>query len=148
MHLLQSWSFIPKRMIKMIVPVFTVFLLSLGLTFTFVLYHLPRPRLQRLAWQKWDLASTAGGFKNSTSDLPSAGAGKEWWELPEMDAGDAPAGTSLPLDVWSPLLPHATGRELKDPYPAYTKSTINCVSDRNCHPFLHRQSQPGRLLRS
>ncbi|KAG8961718.1 hypothetical protein FRC03_005045, partial [Tulasnella sp. 419] len=37
------------------------------------------------------------------------GTGHEWWDDPVEDAGETPASVSLPLTVWSPLLPHHTG---------------------------------------
>ncbi|KAG8895808.1 hypothetical protein FRB99_000346 [Tulasnella sp. 403] len=117
MHLLQALSCIPKRLFRFIVPLTLFFLFSFLLTFIFVLYHPPRApgRFQRLSWQKWDVVSlNPDGTLPGGSNPPKPGNwtntdGKEWWQLDELDAGEAPASVSLPLDVWSPLLPHSTG---------------------------------------
>ena len=120
MHVSQKLSFIPRRIFRLIVPVVLVFCFSLSLGFLFILYHSPRApagRLQRLSWQRWDVVSlNADGSIPAGSTGGGGGAtnttgGKEWWELEELDAGETPASVSLPLDVWSPLLPHSTGRK-------------------------------------
>jgi len=70
---------------------------------------------QRLGWQSWDVVTTiedstqipAGGNTSSGSDAASDGV--DWWNV--TDSVDQKVDfASLPLDVWSPLLPHDTGR--------------------------------------
>lgn len=114
MHVLQSLSFIPKRLFRLIVPLIGVFLFSLALGYLFILNQLPpAPKaFRRISWQKWDVVSLIGSSSNVPSNPePNTNStnGKEWWQAEELDAGEAPAGVSLPLDVWSPLLPHSTG---------------------------------------
>lgn len=110
MHLLQRWSFIPKRVIGFIVPVTLLCIVSTGFMALFVIYHPRGPgRIQRLGWQAWDvingdITSTSGGGLNVSE-------GKEWWEADVLDAGEPPASVSLPLDLWAPMLPHSTGCE-------------------------------------
>jgi hypothetical protein len=70
---------------------------------------------QRMGWQSWavvslqDNTSSNGGDSPSTSnssvELPPSGV--DWWNVtkPEEKVDFA----NLPLDVWSPLLPHDTG---------------------------------------
>lgn len=66
-------------------PIAITFVLFTGLLATLgLLAHFRSPaRQQQLGWQSWDLVQEGGGD----------------------------AATSLPLDVWDPLLPHKTGRE-------------------------------------
>ncbi|KAG8919269.1 hypothetical protein FRC01_001369, partial [Tulasnella sp. 417] len=114
MHVLQALSFIPKRVFRLIVPLIGVFLFSLALGYLFILNQLPpAPKaFRRISWQKWDVVSLVGSNSNPQSDpKPNTNVtnGKEWWQAEELDAGEAPASVSLPLDVWSPLLPHSTG---------------------------------------
>lgn len=116
MHILQSLSFIPKRVFRLIVPLIGVFLFSLALGYLFILNQLPAApeAFRRISWQKWDVVSLIGSSSNAPSNpKPNTNGtnGEEWWQAEELDAGEAPASVSLPLDVWSPLLPHSTGCE-------------------------------------
>lgn len=110
MHLLQSWSFVPKRLFGYIVPVTLLLVVASGFRALFILYHEQGPTGQHLGWQSWDVI-------NGDASVPSGGSsankseGKEWWEAETLDAGPRPMGMTLPLDTWAPLLPHSTGCE-------------------------------------
>ncbi|KIM44481.1 hypothetical protein M413DRAFT_442454 [Hebeloma cylindrosporum] len=101
---------------SMCAPIATVIGFSLMLTYVFILYQPSRgPGMkQRMGWQAWAVVnlqpnvSSNGGVSPSTSNssigLPG---GVDWWNVtkPEEKVDFA----NLPLDVWSPLLPHDTG---------------------------------------
>ena len=101
----------------MCAPIATVIGFSLMLTYIFILYQPSRgPGIkQRMGWQAWAVvnfqpnASSNGGVSpstgNSSIELPPGGV--DWWNVtkPEEKIDSA----NLPLDVWSPLLPHDTG---------------------------------------
>jgi hypothetical protein len=93
---------------------------SFLLTSIFILYQ-PSPGpgvIQRLGWQSWDIItmpteSTASanistdlgaGSSNSSANSPEQ---VDWWNVtaPESKVDSS----TLPLDVWAPLLPHSTG---------------------------------------
>lgn len=87
------------------------------LTFFFVLYQPTRGPgdIQRLGWQSWDIVSPS-----ATADLPSGGntppptsgdhnADVDWWNVTASDTTNPVDSSSLPLDVWAPLLPQDTG---------------------------------------
>lgn len=68
--------------------------------------------VQRMGWQAWEVVSmneapdTKPGA--TTSDNPNTPDEVDWWNVTESE--DNVDNLSLPLDVWSPLLPHDTGR--------------------------------------
>ncbi|TFK29749.1 phosphatase DCR2 [Coprinopsis marcescibilis] len=111
-------------------PVGSVVLFSLLLTWIFILNkHGHGPGLvQKISWQSWETAyppnfipasSKTGPTKNETiitlpnpvdagnspdgGDLPQD---VDWWNVTKPKEIDY---ASLPLDVWSPLIPHDTG---------------------------------------
>ncbi|KAI0038233.1 hypothetical protein FA95DRAFT_1665181, partial [Auriscalpium vulgare] len=100
----------------------TVFSFSCLLTFFFVLYEPTHGAgdVQRLVWQSWDVISSirpAQSPGNTETAAPDNGSpahdtpahdGVDWWNVtkPTSPVVDS---SSLPLDVWSPLLPHDTG---------------------------------------
>ena len=93
---------------------------SVLLTIVFVLYQPTRGPgdLQKLGWQSWATVSskpvtngkvatdntTTEDDKTSPDNVPP---GTDWWNVespePEIES------SSLPLDVWDPLMPHDTG---------------------------------------
>ena len=98
-------------------PFTAIIAFSTLLTVVFVLYQPTRGPgdLQKLGWQSWATISpntaTNGGV---TTGNPTQGdnsgsvpEGTDWWDVetpaPEIDS------SSLPLDVWDPLMPHDTG---------------------------------------
>ena len=105
------------------VPATAIIGFSCLLTFFFVLYQPTRGpgEIQRLGWQAWDVVSPSSpsnlpGSANTTNvdqeiDNPTTGdqdAGVDWWNVTDPNANPADS-SSLPLDVWSPMLPHDTG---------------------------------------
>lgn len=81
------------------------------LTFVWVLYQ---PNLgpglsQKMGWQAWDTVVTgdAAGPVNAVNEAPPVHLGGAWWNISEIEKWQDEA--SLPLDVWSPILPHANG---------------------------------------
>jgi hypothetical protein len=103
------------------------------LTFMFYLYK-PNYGLygaglaQRMGWQSWTVVtmynvngsstkvdaaagSAGGGVHNVTSHNSQTGEGVEWWNVTDSSRPPFDAA-SLPLDEWTPLLPHDTGCEL------------------------------------
>ncbi|EPT01283.1 hypothetical protein FOMPIDRAFT_1023369 [Fomitopsis schrenkii] len=88
------------------------------LTFLFVLYqpNVGPGAKQRVGWQSWETvtevavsgASANGNAGSSNIGTPSQADGVDWWNVtaPERPTLDS---TSLPLDVWDPMLPHDTG---------------------------------------
>ncbi|KAF8956921.1 Metallo-dependent phosphatase-like protein [Flammula alnicola] len=102
---------------SMCAPITTVIGFSLMLTYVFILYQPTRgPGIkQRMGWQSWetvtlsDHAIPSGGSSTGPSNS-SAGApdsGVDWWNVTKPE--DKVDYSSLPLDTWSPLLPHDTG---------------------------------------
>ncbi|KAI0291650.1 Metallo-dependent phosphatase [Multifurca ochricompacta] len=117
------------------VPATTIIGFSCLLTFFFVLYQPTRGPgdTQRLGWQSWDVifplsssatnppANTnnddigegAGSSPPPPSALPASGdhhdAEVDWWNVTAPSLNAPVDSASLPLDVWSPLLPHDTG---------------------------------------
>ncbi|KAI9435260.1 Metallo-dependent phosphatase [Lactarius indigo] len=104
------------------VPATAIIGFSSLLTFFFVLYQPTRGPgdIQRLGWQAWDVVSSS-----PASDLPGSAndshvdqevpptpenpdGGVDWWNVTGPSASPVDSA-SLPLDVWSPLLPHDTG---------------------------------------
>lgn len=85
-------------------PVTTIVGMTLMLTYVFILYRPGRgPGLaQKMGWQSWEVI-------NGTSlptKLPTH-HGVDWWNVTVPN--DTVDYSSLPLDVWMPLLPHNTG---------------------------------------
>jgi len=96
----------------MCVPITTVIGFSLLLTWIFVLYQPSRGpgMVQRMGWQAWEVVSMneAADTKPGTTTSGNTPEGVDWWNVTESE--DKVDNLSLPLDVWSPLLPHDTGR--------------------------------------
>ncbi|THG93934.1 hypothetical protein EW026_g7427 [Hermanssonia centrifuga] len=108
-------------------PATAIISFSCILTFIFVLYqpHAGPGALQRLGWQSWDSISDIGPGVGSTGsqapqdetevgdiEVPSSGdfpEGVDWWNVAAPDNGVSVDPTSLPLDIWDPLMPHDTG---------------------------------------
>ena len=101
-------------------PFTAILAFSILLTVIFVLYQPTRGPgdLQKLGWQSWASVSpkpaTNGNVatNNTTTQNDNAGPGNvppgtDWWDVetpePEIES------SSLPLDVWDPLMPHDTG---------------------------------------
>jgi hypothetical protein len=65
--------------------------------------------VQRMGWQAWEVVSMneAADTKPGTTSANTP-EGVDWWNVTESE--DKVDNLSLPLDVWSPLLPHDTGR--------------------------------------
>jgi hypothetical protein len=99
---------------SMCAPISTVVGFSLILTYIFVLYQPTRgPGIkQRMGWQSWEIVNAPGLMAPSHSGHPSSPSkpdqGVDWWNVTTPDENIDMS--SLPLDVWSPLLPHDTGR--------------------------------------
>lgn len=98
-------------------PITTVIGFSFLLTWIFILYqHDSGPGItQRVGWQSWEIVSLADAVDNaSNNSKPSTDLGSpspegvDWWNVTATN--EATDYSSLPLDVWSPLLPHDTGR--------------------------------------
>lgn len=96
---------------------------SLLLTWVFILYKPSSgPGLkQRISWQAWEVASLKQASSppsrpvvdntkpNPATDVEGPAHDVDWWNVTQADKEIDYA--SLPLDVWSPLLPHNTGCE-------------------------------------
>ncbi|KAF8636425.1 hypothetical protein AX17_003607 [Amanita inopinata Kibby_2008] len=97
--------------------------ISLLLTWIFILYQpsFGPGIVQRLGWQSWDIIiiddttnvkspqTTLGDNGNSSfpSDESHDDKTVDWWNV--TNPAEVIDTTSLPLDVWAPLLPHDTG---------------------------------------
>ena len=99
----------------MCAPILTVVGFSLILTYILILYQPTRgPGIeQRMGWQSWEVidaskAMTSGHPSNSSSNSSKPPEGVDWWNV--STTNENVDSSSLPLDVWSPLLPHDTGR--------------------------------------
>jgi hypothetical protein len=136
-------------------PFTAVLAFSTLLTVVFVLYQPTRGPgdLQKLGWQSWATVSskpitnggvTTGGTTAQGNDTGSTNIpeGTDWWnvEAPEPEI----ESSSLPLDVWDPLMPHDTGRTCSVPF--YSNGYLRLIpySGRNCdrevlhRPWLHQ----------
>ncbi|KAG5647444.1 hypothetical protein DXG03_009374 [Asterophora parasitica] len=103
------------------VPVTAVVGFSLLLTWIFVLYQpsLGPGSIQKLGWQSWETVSLPSTPQspvkgNTSTDLGTSieadvPEGTDWWNVTAPTSEDAADSSSFPLDVWAPLLPHATG---------------------------------------
>ncbi|KAG8888128.1 hypothetical protein FRB98_008320 [Tulasnella sp. 332] len=127
MHLVQSLSFIPKRLFGYIVPATLLLVVTSGFRALFILYHEQGPTGQRIGWQSWDIV-------NGDASVPTSGSsankseGKEWWEAENtQDAGPRPMSATLPLDTWAPLLPHSTGLSEIAVRPCYFPQLADCA---------------------
>ena len=95
-------------------PFTAVLAFSFLLTVVFILYQPTRGpgNLQKLGWQSWASVSpkpvTDDKVTLDNTDSSSVPQGTDWWDVeapePEIES------SSLPLDVWDPLMPHDTGR--------------------------------------
>ena len=99
----------------MCAPILTIVGFSLILTYMLVLYQPTRgPGIkQRMGWQSWEVIdapiTVTSDHSSSPPSSPSKPAeGVDWWNVSTPD--EKVDLSSLPLDVWSPLLPHDTGR--------------------------------------
>ena len=94
------------------VPTATILAFCLLLTWMFVLYQPTEGpgELQRLGWQAWESVSNQSIIPQPGTDTEESNSdGVDWWNVTsETKPVDA---ASLPLDIWSPLLPHITGCE-------------------------------------
>ncbi|KAK0203023.1 Metallo-dependent phosphatase-like protein [Desarmillaria ectypa] len=97
-------------------PIMAIICFSLMLTYVFILYQpTPGPGIkQRIGWQSWDIVSMSeSDLAAANSTTPTSGTdedipdGVDWWNVTQGDA--TYDSSSLPLDVWGPLLPHDTG---------------------------------------
>ena len=94
------------------VPATAIIGFSCLLTFFFVLYQPTRGpgEVQRLGWQSWDVVSPSPASTPVPSPIPGdPNTDVDWWNVTDPDASPVDS-SSLPLDVWSPLLPQDTGR--------------------------------------
>lgn len=121
-------------------PAATVIGFGLLLTWIFVLYqpiHGPGEQ-QRLGWQAWEpvsapkIAVGTGSNTEDTGSVPASQPGNDndvdWWNVTTQTS--EPDTSSLPLDVWSPLLNHVTGCKL--PFCSRANATdLTVCSDRN-----------------
>ncbi|PPR01694.1 hypothetical protein CVT24_001522 [Panaeolus cyanescens] len=86
---------------------------TLMLTYVFILYqpNVGPGMQQRMGWQSWTVISIPA---NKTSATPSqshtdttADKSVDWWNV--TSPAEPVDSSTLPLDIWSPLLPHDTG---------------------------------------
>ncbi|PAV20053.1 Metallo-dependent phosphatase [Pyrrhoderma noxium] len=103
---------------SILVPTGTILCFGLLLTWILVLYQpINGPgKQQRLGWQAWETISGENIATGSKTGATSSGSGNgaqdnaggvDWWNTTSGD--NTVDASSLPLDVWSPLLPHVTG---------------------------------------
>ncbi|KAL5537002.1 DCR2 [Sanghuangporus sanghuang] len=97
-------------------PAAAVIGFGLLLTWMFILYQpINGPgELQRLGWQAWEPVSapkiavgTGSDAEDTGSNQPGNDNDVDWWNVTTETS--EPDTSSLPLDVWSPLLNHVTG---------------------------------------
>ncbi|KAF9005947.1 Metallo-dependent phosphatase-like protein [Cyathus striatus] len=95
---------IARALRSMCAPITTVIAFSCLLTWIFILYQPnPGPGLtQRVGWQSWEVVSVPPS--SASTNVPSTSE-----PISDSPASEALDLSSLPLDVWSPLLPHDTG---------------------------------------
>jgi hypothetical protein len=124
-------------------PFTAVLAFSILLTVVFVLYQPTRGPgdLQKLGWQSWATVSSKPAtdgqvtIDNTTTHDGNTGSdnvpeGTDWWDVeapaPEIDS------SSLPLDVWDPLMPHDTGCTCTVPYLRTYRLRLMVYSVRDC----------------
>ena len=106
------------RFLRSIQYLGTVFAFSCLLIFIFILYQpsFGPGAAQRLGWQSWDTITTEPSTGQAPPPAPvngstqgdDASSGVDWWNVTRPE--DDQLESSLPLDIWSPLLPHSTCR--------------------------------------
>lgn len=96
------------------IPIATVTGFSFLLTWIFILYQpsIGPGSVQKLGWQSWDVIGNSdynntAASSNSSNGSETDGDNQEWWNSPQKE--EKIDYSSLPLDVWAPLLPHSTG---------------------------------------
>ncbi|KAF8325842.1 Metallo-dependent phosphatase-like protein [Cantharellus anzutake] len=81
------------------------------LLLTFYIYEKPRPlgKFQHIGWQAFDTITPGVPAPSEPHDpsRPTNTSSVDWWDVVNDDSNVPP--TSLPLDIWNPLLPHHTG---------------------------------------
>ncbi|KAG2011738.1 phosphatase DCR2 [Coprinopsis cinerea AmutBmut pab1-1] len=99
-------------------PLTTFVVFSLILSYVWVLYkpnYGPGLR-QRISWQSWESVSLGHSPTSASQNKNQSAVGTgdsierpdvDWWNVTQP--GEQVDSSSLPLDVWSPLLPHNTG---------------------------------------
>ncbi|TFK71339.1 Metallo-dependent phosphatase [Pluteus cervinus] len=123
MALFSCWRFF-RALRSMCAPITTGIGFSFLLTWIFILYQPSSgPGLvQRVGWQSWDSislppegGSSASGGASTNPSTPGGGntdvevpSGVDWWNVTNSQDNSFDS-TSLPLDVWNPVLPHDTG---------------------------------------
>jgi hypothetical protein len=110
------------------VPATAIIGFSCLLTFFFVLYQPTRGpgEVQRLGWQSWDVVSPSTASNPVASPLPGDhDTDVDWWNVTDPDANPVDSA-SLPLDVWSPLLPHDTGCMLSSSFLVWIMLRSRC----------------------
>lgn len=116
----QSLHRLYRSLRTLTVPIAAVIGFSCLLTFIFILYQpTPGPGIkQRLGWQSWEVITmydpNAGSQPMQAPSKPQTGLGNvpqgtDWWNV--TTSSPAVDSASLPLDQWTPLMPHDTGRE-------------------------------------
>ena len=129
---------------SMCAPILTVVGFSLILTYILILYQPTRgPGIrQRMGWQSWEVIDAPNTMTSGHPSSPSKPAeGVDWWNVSLPD--EKLDSSSLPLDVWSPLLPHDTGR-------TYHLFRLYCIPDkrlsslRNYHYSVFYRPYCGR----
>ena len=114
-------------------PILTVVGFSLILTYILILYQPTRgPGIkQKMGWQSWEVVDVMPSSNSSYPSSPSD-QGVDWWNV--TTPNESIDSSSLPLDVWSPLLPHDTGRTyyLLRLY-GLSQKVFSPISLRNCH---------------
>ena len=116
-----SHRLILKRSLPITCYVLFVLLLS------FLFYAEPRAlgSLQHIGWQAFDIVSLKPVTPQSptTPSGPTKGNSTDWWDLEDNNVEPPP--TSLPLDIWNPLLSHHTGRtSLRGPIATLSTETL------------------------
>ena len=132
---------------SMCTPILTVVGFSLILTYMLVLYQPTRgPGIkQQMGWQSWEVVDAPNAMTSSNISSPPSSPNKpaegvDWWNVSTPD--EKVDYSSLPLDVWSPLLPHDTGRTYHL-FCFYSISDKRLSSIRNCYYSVFYGSSCG-----
>lgn len=95
--------------------------------FIFILYQ-PNAGpgiVQRVGWQSWDVvgnSQTPSNVDTSTGiSNPTVPDGVDWWNV--TDTNVEVDSSSLPLDIWAPLMPHDIGCKSQYDYENFCKLT-------------------------